>query len=103
MLNVLESTPRCTRSVTSSITTSITESLGLADGWCSPLAGVMTGIKAIGMGRGPVTAAPKQPARYWRRHLNTMFALMPCVAASFDIDTFGVQANTANCRLKSIG
>jgi hypothetical protein len=32
-----------------------------------------------------------------------MLALMPCLAASFDTDTFGAQANAANCRLKSIG
>jgi hypothetical protein len=42
-------------------------------------------------------------ARSSRRHLNTMFALTPCVCASFDTDTPGSHAASARLCLNSAG
>jgi hypothetical protein len=44
-----------------------------------------------------------RPARKLRRHLNNMFALIPCCRASFDTDTPGSHAAAAKRCLNSTG
>ena len=65
---------------------------------------VTTGRNKGASGAGqPLFGASNLPARYCRRHLNSMLALSPWRSANFATDIAGSQASIASRRLNSVG